>query len=604
MCTIFEPLKKYYEFDQKRLNVIIDVFEKLIHQANVIPTTNQKILKNYQENNAILQKIKRKIIYLLIFKCLSSILIFFFAVIMFYFFRFQIKKNTISLTIILISSFVLALFSNIIFLIKINRWLKNNNDNKIKYQLIIEENLNQAWQQMQPLNDLYDWSISEKIFNQIVSEIKLDLNFDSKKYFLLMQHYHYQPDQKENISISMCRSGAIKNNPFLQISELQQIWQEHVYVGQKIIFWFEKINGKRIPRSQILFAHVTKPEPIYTSKTFLIYGHDAAPNLCFTRQYTTFKHQNDVKTAQYVKQKSYQLEKLAQQSLKNDIQAFTKLANDEFESLFLTTDRNHEVQFRLLFTPLGQKNILALIKNNPLYGDDFCFYKKNKINFIMSKHSQTINYYGDPKEFITYDLMQAREKFIQYQTIFFHGLYFDLAPLLAIPIYHQPAISLDIDEKQLTSISPYEYEMMANVIDKKYITPSQAQTTIILKTIFKKKISTMNLIQITAHAYNKIPRVSFIPTLGGDGHMHSVAVNWFEYVPVTKTIEVLVVKKDHSRASYQKIAKTETFKKIILNFNDDGYCFLFKNLFVLLITKPLKLDQLLSFEQYYQEHIN
>ena len=71
---------------------------------------------------------------------------------------------------------------------------------------------------------------------------------------------------------------------------------------------------------------------------------------------------------------------------------YQRFGNDEFEVLFGGTNRNNELEYRLLFTPLAQKNLLSIIKNPIPYGDDFSFIKDKMINVIRSNHSQTFDY--------------------------------------------------------------------------------------------------------------------------------------------------------------------------------------------------------------------
>lgn len=66
---------------------------------------------------------------------------------------------------------------------------------------------------------------------------------------------------------------------------------------------------------------------------------------------------------------------------------FTVMANREFDALFAATDRDHEVQFRLLFTPLAQQEMLKLLRDKTDgYGDDFGFTKRGMVNFVMPDH--------------------------------------------------------------------------------------------------------------------------------------------------------------------------------------------------------------------------
>lgn len=48
---------------------------------------------------------------------------------------------------------------------------------------------------------------------------------------------------------------------------------------------------------------------------------------------------------------------------------------------------NGEVEFRLLFTPVAQTQMLNLMKDTKVgYGDVFTFIKQRKVNVLMSEH--------------------------------------------------------------------------------------------------------------------------------------------------------------------------------------------------------------------------
>lgn len=53
------------------------------------------------------------------------------------------------------------------------------------------------------------------------------------------------------------------------------------------------------------------------------------------------------------------------------------MGDAEFDVLWGATDRDHEVEFRLLFTPLAKKQLLDLMKDKEIaYGDNFNFFKR------------------------------------------------------------------------------------------------------------------------------------------------------------------------------------------------------------------------------------
>ena len=75
-------------------------------------------------------------------------------------------------------------------------------------------------------------------------------------------------------------------------------------------------------------------------------------------------------------------------------------------------DRDNENQFRLLFTPLAQRNIVDLVKDSP-YGDDFYFIKQNKLNTIYSHHSDNWRMLAG-RNISSYSVDIAKELFTNY----------------------------------------------------------------------------------------------------------------------------------------------------------------------------------------------
>lgn len=63
---------------------------------------------------------------------------------------------------------------------------------------------------------------------------------------------------------------------------------------------------------------------------------------------------NERQLEKYVKRETKKLEQKEEKATKNG-ENFTVMANNEFDALFNGDDRDNEVEFRLLFTPLAQK---------------------------------------------------------------------------------------------------------------------------------------------------------------------------------------------------------------------------------------------------------
>ena len=90
--------------------------------------------------------------------------------------------------------------------------------------------------------------------------------------------------------------------------------------------------------------------------------------------------------------------------------------------LFGATNRNNEVQFRLMFTPLAQNNMVDLMTSDDGYGDDFAFYKTGMLNCIRSDHAQSWQTDADPARYMSYDLKASRAAFVAYNAEYFKSM--------------------------------------------------------------------------------------------------------------------------------------------------------------------------------------
>ena len=89
----------------------------------------------------------------------------------------------------------------------------------------------------------------------------------------------------------------------------------------------------------------------------MVYGNEAAPDLKFSRKPTHANELSEKQLEKKVKRGGKLLAKRSRRAIEEG-RRFTEMASTEFEVLFGAADRNDEVQFRLLFTPLAQANML------------------------------------------------------------------------------------------------------------------------------------------------------------------------------------------------------------------------------------------------------
>ncbi|MCQ2792497.1 MAG: hypothetical protein MJ208_03125, partial [Bacilli bacterium] len=385
----------------------------------------------------------------------------------------------------------------------------------------------EAIKQTATLNSMYDWNIAATLLSKTIPLIQTDKYFNNEKLQYLTEKYGFAEHKGDDISTKFVQSGSIVGNPFIIEQNYVQEMAPFVYTGTLVIHYVtysRGSNGQSYPvhHTQTLVAHVTKPKPNYYLETWLVYGNAAAPKLTFSRRPSGVKGMDDKQLSKFTSKFSKKLDKISKKD-----QDFTQMANTKFESLFNALDRDNEVEFRLLFTPLAQNNMVDLIRMKEPYGDDFIFHKQHELNFIKTAHAQGFDYSNNPALFINFDANKSKEDLINYCDAYFEHIYFDLAPLLTIPLYQNyKAREYIYKDNHKNRYPSFETESLANGFDKKDLVHKDTATDAILKTEFVKRDGDIDIYNIVAHTFKANPKVDIVPTLGGDGRMHPVPVHW------------------------------------------------------------------------------
>jgi len=184
-------------------------------------------------------------------------------------------------------------------------------------------------------------------------------------------------------------------------------------------------------------------------------------------------------------------------------------------------------------------------------GDDFTFVKTKRTNRIVTDHSQGRAINLLPKDYVSYSFDMIKENFVGKNMAFFKAVYFDFAPLLAIPIYQErPVHSLKPipDYAQLYALK--ECEVLANALDCRQVVHPNTKTKAILKSSFVGSENGIDETCITAYSYDIEKRVDIIPMYGGDGRFHNVPVEWDDYLPLEAS--------NHFYVSTNEIAKEKS----------------------------------------------
>ncbi|MDR1817457.1 MAG: hypothetical protein LBR07_04645 [Puniceicoccales bacterium] len=408
--------------------------------------------------------------------------------------------------------------------------------------------------QMAPLNALHDWHHIPALVQQTVPRLELDPWFTRGRLDELRDTFGWDDSFNAGKSVLFAQSGAINGNPFVIVETLECAMRDHTYTGTLFITWTEwttdsKGNPTTVTRCQTLVASVTKPAPAHRRRKVVIYGNEAAPALTFSRHPSDLSDAADDFFGKWrVNREIKKLEKLSRNL--DDDSGYTIVSNREFAALFHATDRNDEVQYRLLFTPLAQQQMLALLKDRTTgYGDNFSFIKHHRLNFVFPAHLDSFDISANPARFRHHDLAAARREFTTYATDYFRAFYFALAPLLTIPLYQQHRTRADIyRDPRARRASFWEHEAIANHHGDAPFRHPRCATPCILKTEIagenaeevERTALPTTVLRVTAHGYSATQCVEHIPVLGGDGHIHVVPVEWTRFDPVSRTTDLRV----------------------------------------------------------------
>jgi hypothetical protein len=373
----------------------------------------------------------------------------------------------------------------------------------------------EAWGQMEPLNALHSWDAGRTLIHSTIPEMAFDSHFSVDRYSDLAANYGLTPEFTNGRSIVFPQSGDYKENPFVLTRYVQHWIGTFTYHGSMVIYWTEQVRNSNgdwvnVQRSQTLTASVVKPFPEYQSRTAVIYGHEAAPDLSFSRvpsklsgleatAFNSWRKENAIK----------KVERKARKGVKTGDSQLTVMSNREFESLFKALDRDNEVQFRLLFTPLAQQEMVNIMNDRETgYGDDFMFEKFGMANQIQASHLDTLDFDCDPKSFMSFDFQEAKNKFAAFHNDYFRSIFFGFAPLFTIPLYREKrSIAKPRNSTKSPQACYWEHEAMANFIGHEAFKHQNSVTHNLLKTTLVSQDSSVSHVKVTAYGYSGTPRV-------------------------------------------------------------------------------------------------
>jgi hypothetical protein len=237
--------------------------------------------------------------------------------------------------------------------------------------------------------------------------------------------------------------------------------------------------------------------------------------------------------------KKFQLRKLRkfEQDLTDDSQ-YTMVANHDFEVLFRSENRDHEVGFRLLYTPLAQQYMVSLLNDRKEgYGDDFAYAKSNCVTRICSEHLNNTSLSELPFSSDLFELKEIKKLFLETSAEFFRSVYFTFAPLMLIPSYNTPRLHTEVPDEGGEIISECELEG-AVYFRKAYFEPERNITETIFNIRNFKAFSNCVEATVEACSFAGKERVEYVQKWGNDGRLHTIPVHWTEYIPIRRRTKI------------------------------------------------------------------
>jgi len=546
---LLSPLSYYNSVaKEKHSENVSTFFEGLLSRSGIDTAKNAATVKKYNAQSEKVNSLNKKLKRLKVLRVFMII----FAVIGFILFLVGanateappwLRPTFIATGLVLAASMLLLIF------LKVNKTVKRFDSVLEKESLALKALYEEALSEVRPLLLLFTDFDAQRLVEKTLPDVKFDEQFNLERFDELTEKYDYAPPLSPDVSVSDTLSGMLGTSPFLYETRKIMVMGSETYHGYRTISWTtmeRDSNGRMrsVRHTDTLHASVTKPKPGYETETRLNFGHHAAPKLKFSRAPSHSDDLSERALKKKINKGEDKLEKREREALTDNDPTtnFTKLANSEFEVLLSALDRTDEQEYRLLYTPLAQTETTKLLLDKDNFGDDFMLIKSGRNNIVISEHTSRFSLDARTENYFSHDYSEIKRKFISYNNEYFKSIYFDFAPLLSIPAYH--ADNEKSFEKYINmhtqNYPTAEYEVLANRLREPSMIPHGCDTEVIFKARPLNRYGDVDNAEIVGRGFNAVPRTDLIPVLGGDGRLHTVAVNWLEYLPVEKSTYISV----------------------------------------------------------------
>lgn len=549
--TIIDPVVSYKdilkkEFSEKNEQCFTEMFQK----ANIDLATNKKTVseihklqKQFKKNafKATLFKILYIIILLLDIAALIVGAIFLYE-------QYLVLPMSNLIVLIIGLIVIVSLLTYLYIYIKKNPFKKLIEKNKVLNNQI-KDKKKECYRQLAPLtNQFYDNMVDELIM-EVLPAINIDKLFSIERYACMANKYSLPETPAPNESITAIKSGDIFGNPYLLLNKKVRSIVMAPYTGTRVVTWTETVwvNNKRETRtrSQVLTATINKPKPVTDVNIELYYLNTAAPELSFKRTFDNVHTLSKKKLSRHIKRHTKELEKYVLKQIKKGHGNVELLGNTEFEALFNAINRNDDIGYRILFTPLAQRNMTKLLTDEE-FGDNFVFEKKRMINCIREHLSWNVNLAASEYLDISYEVV--KELFKTKNEEYFYRFYKIFAPILSIPMYQEnKALSYIYEDEYPFNYNPYMQEFLANDLNYNFAHPRSVNEPILKTNVVDSNPEMKkDVVGVTAYTHFIEKLVEVVPVMAANGRFYNVNVPWDNYVPISKDTRMDILKTTDS----------------------------------------------------------
>lgn len=563
------------QFKPKFMQKVSEFFQSLVDESGINADENRKSAAQYRKIadevthlEGQLKKYRGWRGFFIFLTVLS-----FFAAVVLFFMAFDssgaYQDSAATLVLVATGCVLLGVGSLLLITLYFNKRIKSVDAVRAEKQKLADNQYNLCMKQLESLHKLLWRSKLYQLIEETLPTVKFDQNFNMKRYDILNGKYGLTENREPDQSTVGVISGEMLGNPFVEERRFTREMGTQVYTGTKLITWSETYTDSQghtrtQMRSETLVATLSKPKPFYRYVTQMIFGCEAAPNLSFSHQPTHAEDLSEKALERKVKRDSKALQRQARKAATSGTSNFTEMANQQFDALFNAEDRDNEVEFRLMFTPLAQKNMLYLMTMPQPYGDDFHFVKSKMLNFVQSEHGQSWQFDENNSMYMKYDVDLCKQAMESFYLHFFQNFYFEVAPLLSVPLYQQHKSLEYIYQREYSrNYTSFESEVLANCFDTRKFAHPDTETDVILKTDLLHKGDGVDELLVAAYSYRTEQRVDFVTKLGGDGRFHEVPVHWVEYIPLKQVSEMALFDNAEQGVDGDCVSKHGLFARFV-----------------------------------------